>query len=181
MAFARTAPNEAIELDRIVEPTDALYAVRDLVLPAAAADSWSAFLDALRALQRWAPLRITGGGPLGITRSQNRGRKMHVSMRLSAHTGFILAARITLRHFSVSAAMNFPNWAGDRANGVPPKSAIRAFNLASARPALISLLILSMTSGGVHSIDSNIVSSLVDLAIRRGGLRRERRAQRSRR
>jgi hypothetical protein len=72
-----------------------------------------------------------------------------VSMRPSAHTGLILAARITLRHFSVSSAINFPNWVGDRANGVPPKSAIRAFNLVSARPALISLLILSMTSGGV--------------------------------
>jgi len=61
----------------------------------------------------------------------------------------IFAARITLAHFSVSSAINFPNSTGDSKNGVPPKSAIRAFKLVSARPALISLLILSMTSGGV--------------------------------
>ena len=62
------------------------------------------------------------------------------------HSGLILAARITLAHFSVSSAMNLLKPAGDNANTVPPKSAIRAFSLGSARPALISLLSLSMSS-----------------------------------
>jgi hypothetical protein len=57
----------------------------------------------------------------------------------------MLAARITLAHFSVSSAMNLPKPVGDKANTVPPKSAIRAFSLWSARPRLISLLSLSIT------------------------------------
>jgi DNA helicase II / ATP-dependent DNA helicase PcrA len=38
-------------LDRVVEATDALQAVRDFVPPAAAADSWAAFVDALHGLR----------------------------------------------------------------------------------------------------------------------------------
>jgi DNA helicase-2/ATP-dependent DNA helicase PcrA len=38
-------------LDRVVETPDALQAVRDFVPPAAAADSWSAFVDVLRAVR----------------------------------------------------------------------------------------------------------------------------------
>jgi len=38
-------------LDHVVEATDALQAVRDFDPPAAAADSWPAFVDALRAVQ----------------------------------------------------------------------------------------------------------------------------------
>src|SRR5262245_1409936 len=64
-------------------------------------------------------------------------------------SALMLVARITLPHFSVSWAINLPKSAGDSTNGVPPKSASRAFNLGSARPALISLLSLSMTSTGV--------------------------------
>jgi len=66
-----------------------------------------------------------------------------VSMR-RAHAGLMLAARITLAHFSVSSAMNLLKPAGDNANTVPPKSAIRAFSFGSARLALISLLSLSI-------------------------------------
>jgi ATP-dependent DNA helicase UvrD/PcrA len=38
-------------LDRVVQAPDALQAVRDFIPPAAAADSWAAFVDALRALR----------------------------------------------------------------------------------------------------------------------------------
>src|SRR6516162_3450552 len=65
------------------------------------------------------------------------------------HSGLMLAARITLPHFSVSSAMNLPKSAGEPASIVPPKSASRAFILGSARPALISLLSLSTISTGV--------------------------------
>jgi hypothetical protein len=61
----------------------------------------------------------------------------------------MLAARITLAHFSDSSAMSWPNSAGESASGVPPKSANRAFNLGSARAALISLLSLSTIPVGV--------------------------------
>src|SRR5262249_9602123 len=56
---------------------------------------------------------------------------------------------ITFAHFSVYSAMNVANSAGELANTVPPRSAIRAFIRGSARPALISLLSLSMISAGV--------------------------------
>ena len=56
---------------------------------------------------------------------------------------------ITLPHFSVSSAMSLPKSAGEPASTVPPRSASRAFILGSARPALISLLSLSMISAGV--------------------------------
>ena len=63
--------------------------------------------------------------------------------------GLILAARITLPHFSVSSAMSLPNSAGEPAKRVPPKSASRALILGSARAALISLLSFSTISAGV--------------------------------
>src|SRR5262249_22109788 len=66
-----------------------------------------------------------------------------------AYPALMLSAWITLLHFSVSSAMKLPKSAGDSANTVPPKSASRAFNFGSARPTLISLLSLSMTSTGV--------------------------------
>src|SRR5262249_25384232 len=56
---------------------------------------------------------------------------------------------ITLAHFSVSSAMSLPKSAGETTSGVTPKTASRAFILGSARPALISLLSLSMISPGV--------------------------------
>src|SRR5204863_3963227 len=55
--------------------------------------------------------------------------------RRSTHSGLILAARITLPHFSVSSPMNFPNWAGVIGIGAPPRSASRAVNWGSASAA----------------------------------------------
>ena len=65
------------------------------------------------------------------------------------HSGLMLAARITLLHFSASVAMNLPKSAGEPASGAAPKSASRAFMSGSARAKLISLFSLSMISGGV--------------------------------
>src|SRR6516162_5545299 len=56
---------------------------------------------------------------------------------------------ITLAHFSVSSAMNLPKSEDEPGNTAAPRSANRAFNLGSARPALISLLSLSTISAGV--------------------------------
>src|SRR5262245_38178374 len=65
------------------------------------------------------------------------------------YSALMLAARITLAHFSVSSAMSFPNPAGVSGSGTPPRSSSRCFILGSARAALISLLIISTMSDGV--------------------------------
>ena len=64
------------------------------------------------------------------------------------YSALMPANLITLVHFSVSSAMNFPKSAGEPANGAPPRSASRALILGCARPALISLLSLWVTSSG---------------------------------
>ena len=64
-------------------------------------------------------------------------------------SALILAARITLAHLSVSAAMSLPKSAGEPANTSPPRSAMRAFSLGSASAALISALSRSTISAGV--------------------------------
>src|SRR5262249_2902362 len=65
------------------------------------------------------------------------------------HSGLMLAARITLPHFSVSSAMSLPKSAGESTSGALPTSPSRAFILGSAGPALISLLSFSTISAGV--------------------------------
>src|SRR5439155_19488261 len=65
------------------------------------------------------------------------------------YIGLMPANLTTLAHFSVSSAMSLPKSAGEPTSGVPPKSASLAFILGSARPALISLLSMSMISTGV--------------------------------
>src|SRR5215813_637021 len=69
--------------------------------------------------------------------------------QLSVHSGLMLAARTTLAHFSVSAAMSLAKSAGEPARIVPPSSASRALIFGSATPAFNSLLSLSMISAGV--------------------------------
>src|SRR5262249_34907676 len=69
--------------------------------------------------------------------------------RRMAYSGFTLAARITLPHFSVSSAMSLPRSAGEPASTIPPRSDRRALILGSARARLISLLSLSTISAGV--------------------------------
>src|SRR5499426_4220956 len=73
----------------------------------------------------------------------------HYGMSGRHHSGLMLAARITLPHFSVSSAMSLPNSAGVIGIGAPPSSTSRALSLGSARPALISRFSVAMISGGV--------------------------------
>src|SRR5262249_5697215 len=72
------------------------------------------------------------------------GRKLQ-----KPQSALMWAARITLPHFSVSSAMSLPKSAGEPRSTVPPRSARCAFILESARPALISLLSLSIIAAGV--------------------------------
>ena len=64
------------------------------------------------------------------------------------YSGLMLAARMTLPHFSVSSAMSLLNSAGVPASTVPPTSARRALILGSESAALISRLSLSTISTG---------------------------------
>src|SRR5215471_13921295 len=68
---------------------------------------------------------------------------------LPGQSALMLAARITLPHFSASSSMNFPNAADVIDIGSTPKLASRAFMRGSAATALISVLSLSITSAGV--------------------------------
>ena len=61
----------------------------------------------------------------------------------------MLAARITLRHFSVSSTISFSKSAGEPASGMPPNSANRALTLGSAKPALMWRLRMLMIPLGV--------------------------------
>src|SRR5215475_1447964 len=65
------------------------------------------------------------------------------------YSGLMLAARITLPHFSLSSATSLPKSSGEPTSTLPPRSAMRALILGSARPALISLLSLWMIWVGV--------------------------------
>src|ERR1700731_4133999 len=71
--------------------------------------------------------------------------RLHRNVTAALYSTLMLAAWITLAHFSVSSAMSFPKSAGEPGITVPPRSTNRAFILALARPALLSLLIVSMT------------------------------------
>src|SRR5262245_8553944 len=65
------------------------------------------------------------------------------------HSALMLAARITLPHFSVSSAMSLPKSAGEPTSAVLPKSASRALIVELARPALISVFNVATISEGV--------------------------------
>src|SRR5262252_10167469 len=80
------------------------------------------------------------------THSQNE-TLWNVSRR--HYSGLMLAARITLPHFSVSSVMSVLKSAGEPPRIMPPRSASCVFILGSTRPALTSLLSLSIIPGGV--------------------------------
>src|SRR5262245_18710145 len=61
----------------------------------------------------------------------------------------MLAARITLAHFSVSSAMSLPKSAGEPGSSAPPSSSSRVLSFGSSSAALISRLSLSMIPTGV--------------------------------
>src|SRR5262249_16092926 len=69
----------------------------------------------------------------------------------AGHSGLMLAARITLLHFSVSLTMKDSKSAEDPANIALPRSERRVCTWGSARIALISLLSLSTITPGVLS------------------------------
>src|SRR5262245_27466065 len=85
----------------------------------------------------------------GLALAANRLGHRRLTMRAIALAGLMLAARITLPHFSTSSAMSLPKSVGEPGSGEPPNSAIRVFILGSARPVFISLLSFSMISAGV--------------------------------
>src|SRR5262249_43276280 len=58
--------------------------------------------------------------------SDIRGTK-HYGMSGRHHSGLMLAARITLPHFSTSSAMSLPKSAGEPGGSVPPGPAILVF------------------------------------------------------
>src|ERR1700733_13628390 len=62
----------------------------------------------------------------------------------ASHSALMPAARMILPHFSVCAAMNLPNSAGELANGSSPSLASWAVNAASARAALVCRLSKAM-------------------------------------
>src|SRR4029079_5462402 len=97
--------------------------------------SWRHLLE-FYVMRRSRLRRIRGTKRYGISGRQN-------------HFGWIPANLITLPHFSVSSAMSLPKSAGEPGSTVPPRSAKRAFKLASARTALISTVSLSMNPDGV--------------------------------
>jgi hypothetical protein len=68
---------------------------------------------------------------------------------LPHQSALMLAARITLPHFSVSSAISLPKSAGEPGNVHAPISASRALSSASASPTLISRFNLSTMSAGV--------------------------------
>src|SRR5262249_29146459 len=85
----------------------------------------------------------------------HQARMMPLSTAATLHVGRLhqsaLAPEnsITLAHFSVSSAMNLAKSEEEPGNTAAPRTANRAFNLGSTRPALISLLSLSRISAGV--------------------------------
>src|SRR5947209_9310245 len=94
---------------------------------------------------------VAGSKVLGIhCRVRLTGRYgILAAQALPLHARLMLAARITLPHFSVSSAMNLPKSAAEPGIGMPPASAKCCLVLGSASAELISLLSVSMISEGV--------------------------------
>src|SRR5262249_35197329 len=84
-----------------------------------------------------------------VERDSQHGRLWNVWSGLPGHSGLMLAARITLLHFSVSLTMKVSKSAEVPANIALPRSERRACTWGSARIALISLLSLSTIAPGV--------------------------------
>src|SRR5262245_20713640 len=72
-----------------------------------------------------------------------------ILLGLSRQFASMLAGRITLPHFLVSAAMCLPNSADEPGSTVKPRSSYFALMSGRASPALISLLSSSTISAGI--------------------------------
>jgi hypothetical protein len=79
-------------------------------------------------------LNITDFDPQRSSGRIRRTAVMEYLARMLLHSGLMLAARITLPHFSVSSAMSLPKSAGEPTSGVLPRSASRALILESRGP-----------------------------------------------
>src|SRR5262249_33303584 len=90
--------------------------------------------------------KLLGHLVVAANRPRFRGTGGGILIRLPRQSAVMLAARITLPHFSVSSTINFSNSVGVFDNGSTPKPASRAFMVGSAAMALISLLSFSITS-----------------------------------
>src|SRR5262249_33543854 len=95
------------------------------------------------------PLHCLGGASVARGREPVERRVTTLRVGSLDYSAFAPEDLTTLAHFSVSSAMNLPKSEGEPANTAAPRSANRAFNLESARPALISLLSLLTISAGV--------------------------------
>src|SRR5262247_636022 len=82
----------------------------------------------------------TAGGAVRRTKDYGTSRD---------HSGFAPENLTTLPHLSISSATSFPKSAGEPGMTVPPSSARRALTAASAKPAFISVLSLSIMWLGV--------------------------------
>ena len=67
-----------------------------------------------------------------LVRQEIRGTAVIEYLEGTAYSGLMLAARMTLPHFSVSSAMSLPKSAGESASTIPSMSASRALILGSA-------------------------------------------------
>jgi hypothetical protein len=83
------------------------------------------------------PIRWSHAGPAASYSGRPDAATALVRIRsgLPRQSALILAARITLPHFSASAAMSLPKAAGEPASTAPPRSGRRALIVGSTRPA----------------------------------------------
>ena len=87
--------------------------------------------------------RVAGIRRTGVTEYLGRGR--------ADHSALMLAARITLPHFSVSSAMSLPKSAGEPASTVPPKSANPRLHFGIGKAGIDLLLSLSNDRQSAYS------------------------------
>src|SRR5262249_25832226 len=114
-------------------------------------------LDSRSHRSRFDWLRAGAPSPTFSTASTHSGHRDAFAQRTlrniwpdrAGHSGLMLASRITLLHFSVSAAMSLAKSEDEPVTISLPNSAIRAFTIGSARAALTSRLIRSTISAGV--------------------------------
>src|SRR6202035_1901536 len=74
--------------------------------------------------------------------AQGRDFRLRAGGKLIAYSGLMLAALITLAHFSVSPTKCFSNSDGGPLSTLPPRSVIRAPSVGSASPPWSSLFVV---------------------------------------
>src|SRR5262249_41749000 len=101
-----------------------------------------------RSLQRYSP-PYHSAVPVGGHQRPAIRCTGFMECRAGDYSALMPANLTTLRHLSVSSAMNFPKSVGEPVNIAAPRSVRRFFMLESTRAALISLLSFSTISVGV--------------------------------